>query len=412
MVDDINVIDTMLRLPGGFYHSTNLESTLWFLDKNKPHTEQFETVLFIDAEALSLSKERGKMRYFDAKQIEFIANIRRLYRKMPLILEEGSDSMLAEYFPQGVYKDLEGICKAIDINQIQENDYSLYPQRFIDYPQPTKQFGKWIVQDLIGSGNQAVVYKVVHEGLNNVRALKLQTDEKNLEEIISEAKKIAKIQSDSVVEIYDADIVIDHATMTEIDRKRPGRSRMKRPRVGYYVMPFFERGNLEDERLNSGHEPDVSQVLRLLTEIITGLKAVHAEDLVHGDVKPTNILIKSNGTNVLADFGISLDLQNIPESTDRRQDMLYAAPETVDGITDKRSDIYSLGATLFWYWTGRDFPIYGNEPPTWSNTEENYAELCSLIEQMTSKEPELRATISEIELLRDKIVEKYIKSPS
>ncbi|MDI6752742.1 MAG: N-6 DNA methylase, partial [bacterium] len=68
---------------------------------------------------------------FTAEQIEFIANITRLYRDEAVETDSGSKTMLDEHFPDGKYRDIPGLCKIATIDEIRQQEYSLNPGRYV-----------------------------------------------------------------------------------------------------------------------------------------------------------------------------------------------------------------------------------------------------------------------------------------
>ena len=103
--------------------------TLWFLDKGKAGTEREDTVLFIDARHVYRQLDRAH-RDFLPEQVEFLANIVRLYRGEDVGTADGSATLLKEYFADGAYVDVAGMCKVATRAEIEAQGWSLNPGRY------------------------------------------------------------------------------------------------------------------------------------------------------------------------------------------------------------------------------------------------------------------------------------------
>jgi type I restriction enzyme M protein len=125
-----HVVDVMIAIGSNFFYTVTLPCTLWFFDKGKRHTNRKDKVLFIDARNIYTQVDRAH-REFTPEQIEFIANIARLYREEPIEMDSGSKPMMDEYFPKGKYRDVPGLCKVATIEEIREQGYSLNPGRYV-----------------------------------------------------------------------------------------------------------------------------------------------------------------------------------------------------------------------------------------------------------------------------------------
>src|SRR2546423_7123151 len=99
-----HAVDVMIAIGPNFFYTVTLPCTLWFLDKGKRDTPRGEQVLFIDARHLYRQIDRAH-REFTLAQIEYIANIVRLYRGEAVETTSGSAEMLSETFPDGTYRD-------------------------------------------------------------------------------------------------------------------------------------------------------------------------------------------------------------------------------------------------------------------------------------------------------------------
>ncbi|WP_419621069.1 N-6 DNA methylase, partial [Thiolapillus sp.] len=139
---EAKAVDVMVAVGSNFFYTVTLPCTLWFLDKGKaqlppspPPGERAgvrgsDTVLFIDARHIYRQLDRAH-RDFTPEQIEFLANIVRLYRgEEPENLHD-SAAMLEEKFPDGQYQDVPGLCKVATIEEIKAQGWSLNPGRYV-----------------------------------------------------------------------------------------------------------------------------------------------------------------------------------------------------------------------------------------------------------------------------------------
>lgn len=129
IVDDGSV-DVMVAISSNFFMNVTLPCTLWFFDKGKRNTDRSDKVLFIDAREIFEQVDRAH-REFSPAQMEFISNIVRLYRGNEPESSKGSDDMMLESFPDLEYQDIAGLCKVATLEEIQEQEYSLNPGRYV-----------------------------------------------------------------------------------------------------------------------------------------------------------------------------------------------------------------------------------------------------------------------------------------
>lgn len=131
---EAGVVDVMVAIGSNFFFTVTLPCMLWFLDKGAIGTEREDTVLFLDARSLYRQVDRAH-RDFTPEQEEFLANIVRLYRgEAPFYApdeETNSRALLAEHFPDGVYRDIAGLCKVASRAEIAAQGYSLNPGRYV-----------------------------------------------------------------------------------------------------------------------------------------------------------------------------------------------------------------------------------------------------------------------------------------
>jgi len=123
-------VDVMVAVGSNFFYTVTLPCTLWFFDRGKDKTARADQVLFIDARHLYRQIDRAHRDWTPA-QIEFLANIVRLYRgEKPENLHDSAD-LLAEQFPSGKYADVAGLCKVATLSEIEAQGWSLNPGRYV-----------------------------------------------------------------------------------------------------------------------------------------------------------------------------------------------------------------------------------------------------------------------------------------
>ncbi len=122
-------VDVMVAIGTNFFYTVTLPVTLWFLDKGKRGSEREDTVLFLDARHLYRQIDRAH-RDFLPEQVEFLANVVRLYRGEEIETVDGSDTLLNERFPDGAYVDVPGLCKVATRADIEAQGWSLNPGRY------------------------------------------------------------------------------------------------------------------------------------------------------------------------------------------------------------------------------------------------------------------------------------------
>ena len=129
MIED-RAVDVMISVGPNFFYTVTLPCTLWFLDRGKKKTKRKDQVLFIDARHIFRQIDRAH-RELTPEQIEFIANIVRLYRGEEVETEAGSRELMRESFPKGKYVDVLGLCKVATLAEIEAQGWSLNPGRYV-----------------------------------------------------------------------------------------------------------------------------------------------------------------------------------------------------------------------------------------------------------------------------------------
>ena len=123
-------VDVMISIGPNFFYTVTLPCMLWFLDRDKTKTKRKDTVLFIDARHVYRQLDRAH-RDFTPEQLEFIANIVRLYRGEDTEAEARSSELMKQSFPKGRYADVAGLCKVATLAEIEGQGWSLNPGRYV-----------------------------------------------------------------------------------------------------------------------------------------------------------------------------------------------------------------------------------------------------------------------------------------
>jgi len=127
---EVRSVDVMVAVGSNFFYTVTLPCTLWFFDKGKRTTARADQVLFIDARHIYRQVDRAHRDWTPA-QIEFLANIARLYRgEKPENLHD-SVELMAEHFSDDRYADVPGLCKVATLLEIESQGLSLNPGRYV-----------------------------------------------------------------------------------------------------------------------------------------------------------------------------------------------------------------------------------------------------------------------------------------
>ena len=205
--------------------------------------------------------------------------------------------------------------------------------------------GRYKILEQVGIGGMSYVYKAVDTKNDNIVAIKLLKDElANDEEFIkkfkSEAIASEKINHPNVVRAYD---VVDDDNLH------------------YIVLEFVDGLTLNRYIKDKGHLSN-EETIKLSMEIASGLASAHSKGIIHRDIKPQNIVIKADGTSKIMDFGIARAVSSTTRNISIVGTVHYISPEQARNENiDYRSDIYSLGCTMYEMITG-DIPFPGDNP--------------------------------------------------
>lgn len=234
------------------------------------------------------------------------------------------------------------------------------------------ELGSYTLGEIIGAGGFATVYSATHSRLGHEVAVKV-LDEKwshddNVRTLfLREGRAAASLDSPHVVRVFDAD---------ETDG------------VVWIAMELMRSGTL-DEPIRAGRRFSAAEARVIGADIAAALAVAHARDLLHRDVKPPNIFLLARGGAKLGDFGIAADVSERTHATTMIGTPAYMAPEQDSGRTTPRSDVFALGAVIFFALTGTRSRVPGDDGLDWGETEVE-PELRALVEQMMSREEQAR----------------------
>ena len=232
-----------------------------------------------------------------------------------------------------------------------------------------RKFDNFVLLETLGIGGMGTVYKARDTLLERLVALKLLR--KDLEGGIDQAKQL---QQEARVAAS-----INHANVVQVFSSGTDHGQF------YLVMELVDHGSLDDFIEQRKRLPE-EQVLETGIQVAKGLRAAYAKGLIHRDVKPANILFIDEHTAKIGDFGLAgVAAQGAEDRGEIWGTPYYVAPERLNNQPeDFRSDIYSLGATLFHAIAGRA-PIEGetNSAVTLLNLKMQPVDLVAMVPEIS-----------------------------
>jgi hypothetical protein len=274
------------------------------------------------------------------------------------------------------------------------------------HPEMLGRLGRYEIERVIGSGGMGIVLKAHDSELNRPIAIKLLAPDMchngaARERFAREGRAAAAVVHEHVVAIYNVE---------------SGGS------VPFLVMQYVPGRSLE-ARVTEDGPLAVEEILRIGAQAAEGLAAAHRQGLVHRDVKPANILLENSVERaILTDFGLA---RAIDDASLTRTGILagtphYMSPEQAQGnAVDHRSDLFSLGAVLYFMATGHP-PFRGSTAmgvlhricrdahrPVWQVNKDIPDELADVIDRLLEKKPAQRfATAEEVQERLESLLSK------
>lgn len=189
----------------------------------------------------------------------------------------------------------------------------------------------------IGSGGMADVYKAKDHVLNRLVAIKVlkqeySTDATFVKKFRVEAQSAAGLSHPNIVNVYD--VGEDEGV--------------------YFIVMELVQGITLKNYIDMKGKLDIREALNISVQIASGLSAAHENRIIHRDIKPQNIIMSRDGKVKVTDFGIAKVADSTTVTTTAAGTVHYISPEQArGGYSDERSDIYSLGITMYEMVTGR-----------------------------------------------------------
>jgi serine/threonine protein kinase/beta-lactam-binding protein with PASTA domain len=252
---------------------------------------------------------------------------------------------------------------------------------------------RYEILEKIGSGGMSDVYKAKCHKLNRYVAIKVLKQEFNsdrnfVQKFKAEAQAAAGLSHPNIVNVYDVGDEDD---------------------LHYIVMELVEGITLKKYIEKKG-KLESRETIGIAIQVAQGIEAAHAQHIVHRDIKPQNIIISKDGKVKVTDFGIAKAASTQTISSNAMGSVHYISPEQArGGYCDERSDIYSLGITMYEMITGRVpyegdstvsvalLHIQGEMVPASEYAPDIPVSLDKIIAKCTQKKPECRyATVTSL----------------
>ena len=196
---------------------------------------------------------------------------------------------------------------------------------------------RYEIIDVVGTGGMSTVYRAKDERLKRFVAIKVlksdySSDANFVSKFRAEAQSSAGLTHPNIVSVYD---------VCEDDGR-------------YFIVMELVEGITLKEYISLNGRLSMDQALNFSIQIASGLEAAHEHHVIHRDIKPQNIIVSKSGTIKVTDFGIAKAATSTTMSTTGIGSVHYISPEQArGGYSDERSDIYSLGITMYEMVTGR-----------------------------------------------------------
>ncbi|MBA3484839.1 MAG: serine/threonine protein kinase [Pirellulales bacterium] len=265
------------------------------------------------------------------------------------------------------------------------------------HPEMLGRLGRYDIERVIGSGGMGIVLKAHDSELNRPIAIKLLAP--HLAHVGAARERFAREGRAAAAVVHEHVVAIHNV---ESDGKAP-----------FLVMQYVPGRSLQT-RVDEDGPLAVEEILRIGVQAASGLAAAHRQGLIHRDVKPANILLENQVERaILTDFGLArtIDDASLTQTGILAGTPHYMSPEQASGeLIDFRSDLFSLGAVLYFMATGHP-PFRANgamavlhrlchekHRPVWQANKDIPDELSDVVDRLLEKKPSRRpATADEVQ---------------
>lgn len=209
-----------------------------------------------------------------------------------------------------------------------------------DLPEPGMRLGDYVLEEQIGRGGMGVVYRASQISLDRLVAVKLLPNSHlltplQLRRFLLESRAVAQLQHDHIVPVYAVG---------------------QEKNTHYFAMQLIAGCSLEKVDYRTWSNNGCRQLIGAAIDMADALAHAHASGIIHRDIKPSNILLDEHNKVWVTDFGLAICQSDtrLTMSGDLVGTMNYMSPEQSQGKpVDERTDIYSLGVTLYELVTGQ-----------------------------------------------------------
>ncbi len=275
---------------------------------------------------------------------------------------------------------------------------------------PGTRIAAYRIERSIASGGMADVYYAIHLGLHRPAAIKvlrpaLAADAVHLQRFMQEARAAASLIHPNIVQVYDVGQDGQHPYIAQ--EYIPGsnlRQYLAIPEM-QSAKPLDPQPQRESSPTDSPHDRQLPprETLSILLQVLAALTKAAASGIVHRDIKPENIMLTPDGDAKVTDFGLArILLDDDPHLTRAGTTLgtpMYMSPEQIqEGKVDIRSDLYSLGVTLYHMLCGR--PPFKGETPLALAMQHVQATAPDMVQFRTDLPPSLIALVNRLLLKR------------
>lgn len=236
--------------------------------------------------------------------------------------------------------------------------------------QRLKQCGNYRLLSLLGRGGFSEVYLGEHIYLKTQAAIKILTlplEQEERAHFLSEARIIAHLEHPHIVRVLEYGL---------------------EGNIPYLVLSYAPHGSMR-QRYPKGTRLPLEDIVQMVRQLADALQYAHTQKLVHGDVKPENILIGRKTETLLSDFGVAVVASHSQQRKDISGTIAYMAPEQLRGEPGYASDQYALGIVVYEW-------LCGSRPFTGSYTEIALQHMRAMPPSLCEKLPELSPAIERV----------------